>query len=152
VDTHTFLLAERQTVVAAALASLRGRYATADRHEVEYRLEAFYDLIAESVERRELTRLLTYTGRVARERFSAGYDLSEVQTAFNVLEEALWRRIFAALPAAEIAETVGLVATAFGAAKDTLGREWVSLATERHVPSLDVSALFAGTERSVASA
>jgi hypothetical protein len=32
-----------------------------------------------------------------------------------------------------------------GAGKDALAREYVSMASHRHVPSLDLSALFRGT-------
>jgi hypothetical protein len=34
----------------------------------------------------------------------------------------------------------------FGAAKDALGRRYVSLATKAHAPSLNLRALFAGTD------
>jgi hypothetical protein len=68
-----------------------------------------------------------------------------------VLEEAMWRRIVDALPPKEWEAIIVRVSTVFGAAKDALGREWVSLATGAHAASLDLDALFAGTERSVGS-
>ncbi len=79
-------------------------------------------------------------------RFEAGYDLSEVQAAFNALEGATWSRILADLEAGDLAEALGLISTVLGAAKDALGREYVSLATHTRAPSLDLKALFAGTE------
>ena len=145
-----FLIRERESIVGAAEHALRGRYAGEDAQEKHHRLETLYGLIVESVDHRELGLLLAYTQKIARDRFNAAYDLSEVQTAFNVLEEATWRRIFEALPPEEWEESLGLVSTAFGAAKDALGREWVTLATTAHVASLDVRALFAGTDRAVA--
>jgi hypothetical protein len=36
------------------------------------------------------------------------------------------------------------VSTVLGAAKDALGREYVSLASRTHAPSLDLRALFTG--------
>jgi hypothetical protein len=45
-----------------------------------------------------------------------------------------------------VPETLGLVSTILGAAKDALARKYVSLATNTHAPSLDMQALFAGTE------
>jgi hypothetical protein len=87
-----------------------------------------------------------YAEKVARERFEDGYDVSEVQAAFNVLEQAMWRRVVDATAPAELAEAVGLLSTVLGFGKDTLARTYVSLASRRHVPSLDLSALFAGVE------
>ena len=42
-------------------------------------------------------------------------------------------------------KTLGLVSTIHGAAKDALAREYVSLVTHSHVPSLDLRMLFAGS-------
>jgi hypothetical protein len=141
-----FLAGERARVVAAATRAVSTRhYASAGPVETRRRLDALYGHVAAAVERRDLGELLEWTRTLARERFAAGYDLSEVQAAFNALEEALWRRIFVCTPADELARTLGLVATAFGAAKDALGREWVELATHAHAPSLDLRALYAGS-------
>ena len=150
-DAQTFLVRERETIVDSAERALRGRYTVETAQERRLRLETLYELIAEAVDGRDLGPLLAHTRRIARKRFFGAYDLSEVQMAFNVLEEAMWRRIFDALPPEEWEAIIVFVSTAFGAAKDTLGREWVSLATGTHAASLDVGALFAGTERSVGS-
>ena len=75
---------------------------------------------------------------------SAGFGIAEVQSAFNVLEEAIWHLVLAELPADELLESAGLVGTILGAGKDVLARAWVSLATSQHVPSLDLTALFEG--------
>jgi hypothetical protein len=41
-----------------------------------------------------------------------------------------------------LAEAAGLLTTVLGAGKDALARTYVSLASEQHVPSLDLGALF----------
>jgi hypothetical protein len=41
---------------------------------------------------------------------------------------------------------LGIVATILGAAKDKLASTYLSRATEKHVPSLDLAALFRGTQ------
>lgn len=146
-STSTFLAEQRAVVVeSAGHAFSSHRYASAGTAETRRRLDTLYGRVAASVERRNLGDVLAYTRALARERFEGGYDLAEVQAAFNALEEALWQRIFAEVPPAELAETLGLVATAFGAAKDALAREWVGLATRAHAPSLDLRALFEGTD------
>ena len=58
----------------------------------------------------------------------------------------MWRRVVAATPPDELAEAVGLLTTVLGFGKDALARKYVSLSSERHVPSLDLSALFGGVE------
>lgn len=79
-----------------------------------------------------------------RRRLESGYDLVEVQTAFNALEVAVWTHLLAGVEPAELARALGFVSTLLGAGKDVLAREYVSLATDAHAPSLDLYALFAG--------
>jgi hypothetical protein len=57
----------------------------------------------------------------------------------------MWRRVVAEVPAADLAEATGLLTTVLGFGKDALARSYVSLASRRHVPSLDLTALFRGT-------
>ncbi len=110
------------------------------------RLARLYDLTAEAVLQRNLTHVLEHATRIAHERFAAGFDLQEVQLAYNVLEEAIWKEIVAEVPPGELAEAFGLVSTVLGAAKDRLARAYVELVSEAHSPSLNLLALFAGTE------
>jgi hypothetical protein len=151
VDTPEFLTHEREAIVEsaeAALARMHARhYESAGAGEVRQRLEALYDHLLDALRSRDVGPIVAYAEQVARERFNAGYDLSEVQTAFNALEEATWHCVFAALQPTQFAEALGLVSTILGAAKDALARSYVSLATNTHAPSLDLRALFAGTER-----
>jgi hypothetical protein len=110
------------------------------------RLGTLLDLVIEAVLERNLATILAHANAVATERFEAGVDLSEVQTAFNVLEEVIWMRILKKLPAAKQAEALGLVGTVLGSAKDALARRYVSMATQTHTPSLNLKALFLGSD------
>lgn len=149
-DTAEFLRRNRTAIVREAqdaLARLRERhYESAGAASSKQRLDVLFDHLVDAVSSRDVSPVVHYAGDVARERFEAGYDLSEVQAAFNTLESATWRCILAELPPDDLAEALGLVSTVFGAAKDALGRQYVSLATKAHSPSLDLRALFAGTE------
>jgi len=149
-DTTDFLKSEREAIVEDAETGLRGRhvrhYETVDPTEVRGRLETLFDHLLGAAQGRDLSAIVAYASQVADERFKAGYDLSEVQVAFNALEEAAWRRVFEALDPSDYAEALGLVSTILGVAKDALGRAYVSLATEAHAPSMDLKALFAGSE------
>jgi hypothetical protein len=143
-----FLIEQRAAILAAAADGLRSRqvrhYDAAGEEEVRLRLERLYDGVVEAVGTRDLSHLLVYARRVADERFTSGYDLGEVQTAFNVLEEAIWSRVFAELPPAVSGDLLAAATTAVGAAKDALARHYVELATETRAPALDVDALAAG--------
>jgi hypothetical protein len=149
-ETTEFLTRERWAIVDAATGALTRthspRYEIAGTDAVHRRLEALFDSVLEALGTRDMEPALAYARAVAQERFNAGYDLSEVQTAFNALEEATWARVFAVLEPEQFAETLGMVSTILGAAKDALARTYVSLATKTHAPSLDLHVLFTGTE------
>jgi hypothetical protein len=138
---------ERNTIIAAALESVRHsrtHYETAAPQETQRRLEALYDELTLAVSSRDLASITHYARHLAAERFRSGYDLSEVQGAFNALEEATWSTLCARVRPDQLALSLGLVSTVLGAAKDALAREYVSLASRTHVQSLDLRALFSG--------
>jgi hypothetical protein len=138
---------ERARIVDAAGESIRHsrtRYVSAGWDETRNRLEVLYDELLGALSSRDLGAMIDYARRLADERFQSGYDLSEVQSAFNALEEAAWTTLCARLQPEELALSLGLVSTVLGAAKDALGREYVSLASQTHAPSLDLRALFTG--------
>ena len=108
-------------------------------------LQHLFALAVGCLEQRTLSPIVDYAQTIAEKRFVAGFDIAEVQTAFNVLEEAIWHIVITKLVPEELAASAGMVGTVLGAGKDTLARTWVSLAASRHVPSLDLSALFEGT-------
>lgn len=108
------------------------------------KLADLFDLVVGAIRDRELDGIEAYAATVARDRYSAGFDISEVQAAFNSLERTTWHRLVADVPPGELARAVGLLSTVLGAGKDVLARTYVSLATEHHVPSLDLTALFDG--------
>jgi hypothetical protein len=149
-DTAGFLVRERRSIVReaeGALLRLHGRhYESLTVSVVQERLEMLFDELVDAVSKRDLSSVVAYARTLARERFDAGYDLSEVQAAFNVLEAATWARMVADLEAEDLGEALGLVSTVFGAAKDALGREYVSRATQTRAPSFDLTALFEGTD------
>lgn len=125
-------------------------YDAAGEASVRKKLDRLYARMREAVRTRNSTHLEVYARRIARERFEAGFDLSEVQAAIHALEEAVWRRVLEAVEARDYAECLGLVSTALGLAKDALAQEYVTLASRSHAPSLDLRALFEGTTEDAA--
>ena len=121
-------------------------YEAAGEEFTRGRLEGLFDLVVNAIGNRDLSGVSSYAVNVAEERFGQGFDISEVQAAFNALEEAMWRQIVASTPPESLAEATGLLNTVLGFGKDVLARTYVSLASRRHVRSLDLSAMFAGTQ------
>jgi hypothetical protein len=150
VEVERLLTQQRSEVLDEAFAALQRTHAVHYEHSGEAftreRLAELFDVVTTALHDRELAPVAAYAEGVAEHRFRAGFGISEVQTAFNVTEEAMWRRVVDGVPPLGLAEAVGLLSTILGAGKDALARQYVSLASQRHVPSLDLRALFAGTE------
>jgi uncharacterized protein (DUF952 family) len=150
---HALLSSARSELVDAALVDLHElelhHYEGAGHAFTKQRFEGLFDLVLAAIDNRELAAVIQYAEGVAEERFDAGFDLFEVQTAFNTLEALMWQHLVAKSDPAELVESIGLVGTVFGTAKDALARKYVSLATHRHVPTLDLSALFRGASSGV---
>ena len=150
-DVEELLRAERTDVLDEAFTALKrshhAHYEEAGDAFTRERLAELFDLVLTALHDRELAPVGAYCEEIASRRFNAGFDITEVQTAFNTLEEAMWRRVAEGVPPLQLAEAIGLLSTIVGYGKDSMARRYVSLATERHVPTLDLSALFEGTER-----
>ena len=58
----------------------------------------------------------------------------------------MWRQIVAHAAPEDLAQDTGMLNTVLGFGKDVLARTYVSLASRRHVRSLDLTAMFAGTQ------
>ncbi len=109
-------------------------------------LQTLYELMVQSIEDRDVTAMMQYIEELAQKRFAAGFELHEVQTAFNVLEEAIWKQIIESCSPSQLAEALGLISTVHGIGKDALARHYVSLASQTRPASLNLIALFKGTE------
>lgn len=140
-DLTDEILADSESAVKRAHLK---HYETDGPDVIHQRLKALYVLTVRGVQERNLGPMMAYADQIATERFKAGYDLWEVQTAFNVLEEAIWKRIFQKMPPRDVAEALGLVSTVLGAGKDSLACAYVALATKTRTPSLNLRAMFSG--------
>jgi hypothetical protein len=149
-DLYQFLHERTNEIIEEAEQAVRRarlkNYEREGSTAIHQRLRALYVLTTRGVKERNLGPMIDHADTVARERFAAGYDLWEVQTAFNVLEEVIWQRILRELPPSEFAEALGLVSTVLGTGKDTLARVYVTLASKSRTPTLDLRSLFTGME------
>jgi methylmalonyl-CoA decarboxylase len=67
--------------------------------------------------------------QIAAHCYAAGIDLTEVQGAFNVLAEVLWRQLTGSLDGGQLVQALGLLNLIVGAGKDAMARTYVALAT-----------------------
>lgn len=149
-DLADLLEQSRQDLVAEAVEALARahlpHYSASRTEQNRERLARLYDLTLECVRSRTLLPINSYASTLARERHAAGFDLQEVQTALNVLEEVIWREITARMAPSDYPRAFGFTSTVLGAAKQTLAVEYVALASHgAEASSLDLSALFKGT-------
>ena len=145
----TTLKRSESEIVKEALANVQhshiAHYESAGAEFTHTALQDLFDLVATAIEQRDLEGVIAFADDIAERRFSSGFDIAEVQTAFNALETAMWRRVLAAEEPADLPESIGLVSTVFGVAKDELACRYVSLASRRDIPTLDLSAQFRGS-------
>ena len=71
-----------------------------------------------------------------------------MQTAINVLEEAIWRSVIADVPPPAQGYSLGLVSTVLGTIKDHLACVYLAQFASRPATTLRMDYLFAGTEGS----
>ena len=147
VQAADYLTRHRDEILEAAHADLTARsprYAAATEPVLRDRLNMLYDTLVESLNAACLLPMLDHANEIAAERFHSGYDLSELQRAYNSLEEAIWTRLFAEGVPARYQVVLPCVSAAIGAAKDELARDYVKLAASEHAASVDLPALFRG--------
>ena len=124
---ETLLRESEESILDEAFSDLQRsqahHYEKAGEAFTRERLRNLFGLVVTAITTRSLTSLSAYADRIATERFDAGFDISEVQMAFNSLEEAMWRRVVAAEPPSELAEAIGLLSKVLGFGKDTVARK-----------------------------
>lgn len=148
-DLLQLLERSRAEVVGEAVEGLthaRLKHYPSNGDENRERLTQLFDLTVECVRSRNLNPMIEYAEALGKERHRMGFDLHEVQTAFNVLEEVIWKHITAELAPQLYPEAFGLTSTVLGAGKEALAVEYVALAGRGRKPeTLDLSALFTST-------
>ncbi|MCC6409123.1 MAG: hypothetical protein IT453_18335 [Planctomycetes bacterium] len=132
----------------AVLRDKLSHYEVTGREATKKRVRKLFELLQACIAKQTAAPMVAHSRVIAEERWASGFDLQEVQTAFNVLEEAVWKRILSELEPAEYAQALGRVSTVLGLGKDALARSYVSLATRTRVPSLDLKTLFEGAPAS----
>ena len=140
------LQVEEDAIVAEALTAV-GWLPHYDRDGAEVtreRLRALCRLVAGAIRSQDLGALVSHARRIARERHQAGYDRAEVTDAFSAVEQAIWHRALATLPADQQTWALSLVGTALLHAREALGRAFAEAAGSGAPSFVDLSPLFRG--------
>jgi hypothetical protein len=150
-DVAAFLERREQQLLTSAEAAVArahlAHYEAAGVEATDERLRALLEVVITSCRAHHLDTAISYARSLATRRQSTRYSLTEVQTAINVLEEAIWSAIMADLAAESQGYALGLVSTVLGAIKDAVACGYLAEISARPVRSLQVDSLFSGTER-----
>ena len=101
-------------------------YETSGSEQLRERLRTLSKVLLESLRKDSDTPMIRFAEKIGDERFSTGFALSEVQTAFNVLEEAIWNQILSDMGAGEYAHAIESVNRVLRTGKDAVARTYFS--------------------------
>jgi hypothetical protein len=145
-DLKELLRAQSGEILENALQSLNcahlKSYSKSSPSENKKRLLNLLTLTQQCVVDKKLIPIKEYATQIAKERFDAGFDLHEVHTAFNALEEELWNRVTKNIASDNLGEALGLISTVLGAGKEELALTYVSLASKTRTQTLNLTELF----------
>ncbi len=145
-ELKELLKIQSKEILDSALQSLNcahlksyGKSTEAENHK---RLFTLLTLTQQCITEKKLLPMIEYAAQIAKERFDAGFDLHEVHTAFNALEEELWNRVTKNIKPESLGEALGLISTVLGAGKEELALSYVALASKTRTPTLNLTELF----------
>lgn len=145
-DAIELLKIKGDEIVDQATAGIVGahlrHYDLGNRAQTRERLKTLCDLTLERLVKKSSAPMMKYAEKMAEERFSSGFSLREIQTAFNVLEESICSDILSEMQPAEYAAAVGLISTALRIGKESATRTYLAHVTKCEVPSLDFTDIF----------
>lgn len=117
-------------------------YADSESDENFKRLEDLFYLMVESIRAKSLLPITEHSEKIAKKRFEAGFGFYEVHTAFNVLEESVWKKVVKIYHPADLGEALGIISTVLGAGKESLACTYISLSGKGKNCSMDIGELF----------
>ena len=112
-------------VVAALGRRCHARYVASGQEERRRYVRDLFELVVRCVHEGHVEPIIASSQQAA----AAGFDIAEVQGAFNVLEEVLWREVAAVLADDQRIEALRQLNAVLGAGKDALARTYVTLAS-----------------------
>lgn len=117
-------------------------YDSSSESENKKRLLNLLTLTQQCISEKNLIPMREYASKIAKERFTEGFGLHEVHTAFNAIEEEIWHRVTKHIEPENLGEALGLVSTVLGAGKEELALSYIAYACKTKTQTLDLKALF----------
>jgi len=133
VDTSAVLASAEDGVIDEAVAALARRDEA--RHQSPgpdgRRRDArqLFRLVVRCVRAGRAEPIIRPSEQIAAHCYAAGLELTEIQEAFNVLAEVLWRHLVGALDGEQLVQALTLLNAIAGAGKDAMARTFVALVT-----------------------
>jgi hypothetical protein len=90
---------------------------------------------------RDTSPIVRHAEKLAEGRFQAGCDLREALTAFNVIEEAIWRRVLDDLEPRDLADALAAARRVLERGKEVLATHYTALVVARDAPAATGSEL-----------
>ncbi len=120
-----------ETILSGAMVSMERNGGTApgtaNLDHDRRRLQGLFNLIVACVREQRLMPITSFIRDIANDRLPAGYDIGEMHTALNALEEATWQLIMKDMQSANVSYSLGSINTVLGVAKDALARTYDSI-------------------------
>jgi hypothetical protein len=134
----------REDAVAHHRLAHEGHYEKLGEDFVRERLGVLIDQVVAGVRDNSPVGMLRHVESVAEQRYHQGFQVEELQSFYNAVEEAIWGDLVAYEPRETLAAALATVGGIIGAGKDRMAQVYVELASRHHAPAIDVDQLFAG--------
>jgi hypothetical protein len=105
-------------------------YTQLNPEKIRLRFLKLFNALVKSVEINSCEDMVKFMEKVSDERFESGYEISEVQTAINILEETVWRKISLFVDEDKQVAAMKQVTCLLGKAKEELASEYALLSKE----------------------
>lgn len=117
-------------------------YECSEDSENKERLKNLFELTIHSIENKSLIAMNSYVEEMATTRYNSGFNFYEVHSAFNVLEESIWKFVMKHIAPENVGDALGMVSTVLGSGKEILAGTFVALAGKTKMQTLDLSSMF----------
>ncbi len=98
--------------------------------KLRLRLLRLFQALVKSLEANSCESITKFMEKTSDERFESGYELHEVQTAVNIMEECLWKKIAEFVYRDQQISAMKQVTCILAKAKESLANEYSLLSTE----------------------
>jgi hypothetical protein len=150
IDVATFLEDRAETILDAARQAVQrralGRYEADGIELTTDRLRILFDLAVRCARRQDTQPVQDYAAQIGFARQRAGYELAQVQSVINVLEEQMWKAVIDGVPPEHLGYALGVVSTILGVAKSRMAVAFLDATGSKPTRSLRLDYLFGGTE------